>query len=336
METKKAVHITWEEAHRAETERDKARQTCCRSIPPNRMKLTTVYVSRDLRKLKASALRLWEVTFNHRVGASGYERKTLFSPAAVERITERSKGLPRLDNTICDNALLIAHSASKQAATAKMLEEKELAQDFQRRVETSTDTNVAGTNSQPSEKRHKAEAEEAQRTQFGEDELRESYFKRGPTKSAVAIFLGIILLAGVGTVSYSQQSKNYLSHLAVKWGAIAPRAVPYTSDLEVMVESSKAQPVAPQLSSTNQEPVQPDDRESTAKRARDYLGNFEVVDDAFVRDNPQPNAAVIATLRPGTQVRVESKTGEYFRIRSLHDPEVIGYVHEQDAFFQAH
>jgi len=333
METKKAVHITWEEAHRAETQRDKARQTCCRSIPPNRMKLTAVYVSRDLRKLKASALRLWDVTFNHRVGASGYKGKTLFSPAAVERITEWSKGFPRLVNTICDNALLIAHSAYKQAATAKMLEEKELAQGFQRRVETSTKTNVAGTNSQTLENRHKAEAKEAQRTQFGEDELRESYFKRGPTKSAVAIFLGIILLAGVGTVSYSQQS---LSHLAVKWGAIAQRAVRYTSDLEVMVENSKAQPVAPQLSSTNLEPVPPDGRESTAKKAREYLGNFEVVDDSFVRDNPQPNATVIATLRPGTQVRVESKTGEYLRIRSLHDPEVIGYVHKEDAFFQAH
>ena len=332
METKKAVHITWEEARRAETERDKARQKCCRSIPPNRMNLTAVYVSRDLRKLKASALRLWDVTLNHRVGASGYKGKTLFSPAAVERITECSKGLPRLVNTICDNALLIAYSVYKQAATAKMLEEKELAQGFQLRVETSTKTNVAGTNSQTLENRHKAEAEKAQRTQFGEDELRES-FKRGPTKSAVAIFLGIILLAGVGTVSYSQQS---LSHLAVKWGAIAQRAVRYTSDLEVMVENSKAQPVAPQLSSTNLEPVPPDSRESTAKKARDYLGNFEVVDDSFVRDNPQPNATVIATLRPGTQVRVESKTGEYLRIRSLHDPEVIGYVHEEDAFFQAH
>jgi hypothetical protein len=193
---------------------------------------------------------------------------------------------------------------------------------------------VAGTNSQPLENRHKAEADEAQRTQFGEDELREIYFKRGPTKSAVGIFLAVVLLAGVGTVSHSQQSKNYLSHLAVKWGAIAQRAVRHTSDLEVMVE--KAQPVAPQLSSTNQEPVQPDDRESTAKRARDYLGNFEVVDNSFVRDNPQSNATVIATLRPGTQLRVESKTGEYFRIRSLNDPEVIGYVHEEDAFFQAH
>jgi len=305
MEAKKTVHITWEDARRAETERDKARQTCCRSIPANRMKLTAVYDSRDLRKLKASALHLWDATFNRRVGAPGYKGKTLSSPAAVERITECSKGLPRLVNTICDNA-------------------------------TSTETNVAGTNSQPLENRHKAEGEDGQRTQFGKDELREIYFKRGLTKSAVGIFLAVILLAGVGTVSYSQQSKNYLSHLAVKWGAIAQRAVRDTSDLEVMVESSKAQPVASQLSSTNQEPVQPDDRESTAKRARDYLGNFEVVDDSFVRDNPQSNATVIATLRPGTQIRVESKTGEYFRIRSLNDPEVIGYVHEEDAFFQAH
>jgi len=236
------------------------------------MKLTAVYVSRDLRKLKASALRLWEVTFNHRVGASGYKGKTLFSPAAVERITECSKGFSRLVNTICDNALLIAYSVYKRAATAKLLKQKDLAQSFQRRAETSTETNVAGTNSQTLENRHKAEAEEAQRTQFGEDKLRESYFKRGPTKSAVAIFLGIILLAGVGTVSYSQQSKNYLSHLAVKWGAIAPRAVRYTSDVEVMVESSKAQPVAPQLSSTNLEPVPPNGRESTAKKARELFG----------------------------------------------------------------
>ena len=194
-------------------------------------------------------------------------------------------------------------------------------------METSTETNVAGTNSQPLGNRHKPEAEEVQRTQFGEDELREIYFKRGLTKSAVGIFLGVVLLAGVGTVSYSQQSKSYLSHLAVKWGAIAQRAINSRSEVW--------QPVAPQLSSTNQEAVQPDDRESTAKRP-DYWGNFEVVDDSFVRDNPQSNATVIATLRPGTQLRVESKTGEYFRIRSLNDPEVIGYVHEEDAFFQAH
>ena len=334
METKKTVHITWEEAHRAETQRDKARRTCCGSIPPNRLKPTAGYVSRDLRKVKASALRLWDVTFNHRVGASGHKWKTLFSPAAVKRIAECSKGLPRVVNAICGNALLIAYSAYKQAATTKMPEEKEPAQGFQLPVETSTETNVAWTNSQPLENCHKAEAEETQRTQFGEDELRAIYFQRGSTKSAVGICLGVVLLAGVGTVSYSQQSRSYLSHLAVKWGAIAQPAVRDTSDLEVMVESSKAQPVASQLSSTNQEPVQSDGPESTATRAPDYLGNFKVVDNSFVRDSPQANATIIATLRPGTQVTVESKTGEYFRIRSSHDPAVIGYVHKEDAFFR--
>ena len=66
-QAKKPVHITWEEAVRAEAERDKARQARCRPLPPSRMKVITEYVSRDLAKLKASALRLWDVNFNHRL-----------------------------------------------------------------------------------------------------------------------------------------------------------------------------------------------------------------------------------------------------------------------------
>ena len=66
-QAKKTVHITWQEAVRAEAERDKARQARCRSLPPSRMKVITEDVSRDLPKLKASALRLWDVNFNHRL-----------------------------------------------------------------------------------------------------------------------------------------------------------------------------------------------------------------------------------------------------------------------------
>lgn len=270
---KKKVHITWEEARRAEAKRDKARQARCLPIPPSRMKLISIRVSRDILKLKPSVLRLWDVTFNHKLSMS---------------------------------------------------------------------TEPVGGNSRTSKNRHAARAEESQPEQFGnlvvglEDEPPEIYFKRGPTKSAIAIFLGIILLAGVGMASYWQQSKNYLSHLAVKWGAVAHQDLHYTSDPEVTVAGSKAQPVTPQLSSTNHEPVQPDGRDSTAKRTPAYLGDFDVVDKSFVRDKPQPDAIIIATLRPGTQVRVESKTGEYLRIHSLNDAEVIGYVHKEDAFFQAH
>ena len=137
-------------------------------------------------------------------------------------------------------------------------------------------------------------------------------------------------------MAYWQRSKNYLSNLTVKSGAIAQRAIRYTSDPEVRFEGSKVQSATPQLSSTNHEPVQPDGGEITAKRPRPYLGNFEVVDNSFVRDRPAANANVITTLRRGTQVMVESKTGDYLRVRSLNDARVIGYVHEEDAFFQAH
>jgi hypothetical protein len=306
------------------------------------MQVITVYVSRDLRKLKTSALRLWDVTFNHRLRPSRYKWKTLFSPETVGRIAAYSKGLARLVNTICDNPLPIAYSAFKtQAVSAEMVEKEKLAQGFQLHVETSTETDMARANSRTLENRHETEAE-AQRVQFGdrvvglEDETPEIYFKHGPTKSAIAIFAGIILLVCFAAVSYLQQSKNYLTHLAVTWGAIGQQGLRNTSNIQVTVEGSKTQPVAPQLSSTNHEPAQPDGRESTAKRARDHLGNFEVVDDSFVRDKPQPNATIIATLRPGTQVTVENKTGEYLRIRSFNGAEVIGYVHEEDAFFQAH
>jgi hypothetical protein len=65
-----------------------------------------------------------------------------------------------------------------------------------------------------------------------------------------------------------------------------------------------------------------------------YLGNFRVVEKSFVRNAPQSDAEITTTLRPGTLVRVESKTGKYLDVRSLNDPSVHGYVHEEDAFFK--
>ena len=64
------------------------------------------------------------------------------------------------------------------------------------------------------------------------------------------------------------------------------------------------------------------------------IGNFEVVKNSFLRDKPGSSAAIIATFEPGTWVRVESKSGEYFRVRSLNDDSVRGYVHQDDAFFE--
>ncbi len=215
-QAKKTVHITWQDALRAEAEQDKARQARCRSLPPSRMKVITEDVSRDLRKLKASALCLWDVNFNHRLR---------------------------------------------------------------------TWTETAGANFRTAKNRHEAQAEESRRGQFGdldvglENDPSAIYFTRGPTKSAMAsamaIVLGIILLAGAGTMPYWQRSKNYLSRSnGSRWGAIAQQGPGHTSEPEVTVEGSKVPPATPQLSSTNHEPVQPDGGEITAKRAPAYLGKL--------------------------------------------------------------
>ena len=95
----------------------------------------------------------------------------------------------------------------------------------------------------------------------------------------------------------------------------------------------KAQPVEPQIVSPENEPVRPD-REIPAKREQpSFVGNFEVVQDSFLRDKPESDAA-ITTLPTGTRIRIESKNGDYLRVRSLDDPGLRGYVHRQDAFFE--
>jgi type II secretory pathway predicted ATPase ExeA len=53
----------------------------------------------------------------------GYRGDELFEPAAIERLINRSNGVPRLINSICDNALLHAYRASQYKVTAAMIDE---------------------------------------------------------------------------------------------------------------------------------------------------------------------------------------------------------------------
>jgi len=61
---------------------------------------------------------------------------------------------------------------------------------------------------------------------------------------------------------------------------------------------------------------------------------FEVVGNSFVRDEPSAESEIIATLRPGTKIRLVGKRGEYFRIRVSDGDPIRGYVHREDAFFE--
>jgi hypothetical protein len=49
---------------------------------------------------------------------------------------------------------------------------------------------------------------------------------------------------------------------------------------------------------------------------------------------PTADAEIIKTLQPGTRIAVTSRSGEYFRVRSLSEEKISGFVHREDAFFE--
>jgi general secretion pathway protein A len=65
--------------------------------------------------------------------AVGYEDKGLFHPDAIQQISFNSKGIPRLINMICDNALLCAYARSQKIISADII--KEVARDHRLRSE---------------------------------------------------------------------------------------------------------------------------------------------------------------------------------------------------------
>lgn len=292
---KKAVHISWEEAYRAEAEREKARQMRCRPIPPTQIEVIEDEIRAGLSKIKTSALHLSCVASNHSLRASNYKEKKSLVLEPVENFAVYSKTLLQLFKTHSRNVLPMARSAS---------------------AKRSVSAGVLGKSA------HNMQAPKM-------------LYKRRATKLAGAIFIGV-LLAGIGVVSYPRYSKNSLSPLLDKRLAMVPQRAPYTAVGEIGTKDSKTKALAPQVSSKNNESAEVGGPEDGLKTVPDYSGNFEVVDNSFVRDQPEANATIIATLRPGTRVRIESKTGDYLRVRSLSDADVIGYVHEEDAFFQAH
>jgi hypothetical protein len=249
---RKAVHISWEDAYRAEVEREKARQMRCRSIPPTQIEVMAGKLLTGFSKVKIWVPHLFSLTFNHRRRVSNQREKNSLSAQTVG-LKDRSP----------------------------------------------------------------------------------SFLKRHPIRLGMAITVGITLLAFIKIISYSKYNERDLGHPAGQWKDTTQTSQRYNSGREMMSESSKTHFIVPHTSSNNYQSAEADDREKVLETVHGYSGNFEVVDNSFVRDEPEPDATIIATLRPGTQVRVESKTGDYLRVRSLSDADVIGYVHEEDAFFQA-
>ena len=70
------------------------------------------------------------------------------------------------------------------------------------------------------------------------------------------------------------------------------------------------------------------------REQRFFQGLFEVTADSLVFDQPRKESALLKTLRPGSQVRVEQKLGNFLLVRSMKDPALSGYVPLEDAYFK--
>jgi general secretion pathway protein A len=85
---------------------------------------------RQLRQRVASRATLKPMRANEigayvetRLTSAGADRDDFFSPGALRKVWQASKGIPRVVNVICDNAMMIAFAEGKKRITATMMTE---------------------------------------------------------------------------------------------------------------------------------------------------------------------------------------------------------------------
>ena len=157
-------------------------------------------------RCRLAPLRSDEVApyINSRLQTVGYRGKELFDLGSVQKIALYSKGIPRLINAICDNALLIAYATSQSKVSAKIIDE--VARDLQlvepTPVKVAEERKPASRQTGNDDERWRSEVEEFPAVLKRPSSQPQD--KRSWAGVAIAIGLAVIVLAG--TVLYSQQS----------------------------------------------------------------------------------------------------------------------------------
>ena len=146
-----------------------------------------------------------------RLSTVGYEGNELFEAKVIERIAFYSKGIPRLINVICDNALLIAYGASKRKVSAEIIEE--VASDLQLTVPPEMERPAMNFNMPKSPVDMSTDNKQAPSLGV-QKRLAPLHAARDLTGLAIAFLL--TFLAGGGSVLYFQPTKDYLSHVATE------------------------------------------------------------------------------------------------------------------------
>ncbi|MGH7772379.1 MAG: AAA family ATPase, partial [Candidatus Binatia bacterium] len=198
-----------------ETDREKLLQIVLMGQPELELKLAQPQL-RQLRQRVAhqcslAPLKDQEVKsfIDFRLQAVGYEGEGLFNPDAVKRIAFYSKGIPRLINIVCDNALLIAYGTSQRTVSVQMIEE--VADDLRLKEESKAIRAV------------EAPAIKVAVTNGNEGASRAVEERPHQVKPRQLAWVGIgtlllLLLLEGGVTIYSQQTEHDLADLRLKVG----------------------------------------------------------------------------------------------------------------------
>jgi general secretion pathway protein A len=141
-----------------------------------------------LRRLEEREVRSY---IDYRLRAVGCERKDLFTSDSLELIVSYSKGIPRLINVICDNALQVTYAASRKTVSSDVIRE------VIRDLSLEPDFKLAARSVRPL------------KSKFGRKE-----------RIAAGTLVVVLLLGAGGAVIYPQQTENYLSGVDAKFHEI--------------------------------------------------------------------------------------------------------------------
>jgi type II secretory pathway predicted ATPase ExeA len=174
-----------------------------------------------------------------RLEAAGYQGKRLFQSKAVEAIALYSKGIPRLVNIMCDNALLAAFARGKREISAEII--NEVAVDL--RLESQPAEKSSGELLASSPVRSENELSWLQEAADIPDDAwvsrltpehagaavhslqrQTAEYRQGAGFLAAAI-VGLITLAGAGATLYSPRIAAYFSRSATDIGNWTERSI---------------------------------------------------------------------------------------------------------------
>ena len=304
-----------------------------------------------------------------RLNKVGYQGEELFEQRAIERIIDSSGGVPRLINAVCDSALLRAYRACEYKVTAKMIDQaayelrlgghlpsmdqRTAAERIQLRnleraflaPQVKAKSRVSDSEKEEDESRPTQSIHELKKS--GQHHYQFSNVKH--LRLSVGALMVLVMSAWSFIMFYPQQ-RNGTGSTVTRREKIKAEPV-HTSPEKTRVENKavtkepfqRAPASIPSLAVAEKnekrndlagakEPVEGPRVGEVESPASEQI--YRVSGSSFLRNKPTADAEIIETLQPGTRIAVTSRSGEYFRVHSLSEEKISGFVHREDAFFE--